>query len=262
MPLLMQICTRLRRRNKAKDWRVWLPTPACVIVAVRLSKALKDAHSKGPSNLYVHAARFYWRLHLRKWNTHSKCKCQGLVQTKVIITSHDFGPDYTPQKPKLQGSSPSEYTLYWNFFHRSGYVGNLRLPWKTEFALKFFTVLNIDLAFRIFEQLALALKNNVSWIHSIEYIHLSFRILSNLHLSWKTELLWNLLLYWNIFYYSGFFSNLYLPWKKSLPWNFLNRLWGCRPSTSYADHCIECQLSCWGSLDCRGLRPVRHGPHS
>ena len=35
-----------------------LPTPACVIVAVRLSKALKDAHSKGSSNLHVRAARF------------------------------------------------------------------------------------------------------------------------------------------------------------------------------------------------------------
>ena len=38
---------------------VWLPKPACVIAAVHLNKALKDAHSKEASNLHVHAARFY-----------------------------------------------------------------------------------------------------------------------------------------------------------------------------------------------------------
>jgi len=40
------------------DSMVWLPKPACVIAAVRLSKALKDAHSKETSNLHVRAARF------------------------------------------------------------------------------------------------------------------------------------------------------------------------------------------------------------
>jgi len=34
----------------------------------------------------------------------------------------------------------------------------LRLPLKTEFALKFFTVLNTLFTFKIFEQFALALK--------------------------------------------------------------------------------------------------------
>ena len=37
-------------------------------------------------------------------------------------------------------------------------LNNLRLPWKTEFALKFFTVLKYFLSFWIFEQLELALK--------------------------------------------------------------------------------------------------------
>ena len=40
------------------DRMVWLPKPACVIAAVRLSKALKVAHSKEPSNLHIRAARF------------------------------------------------------------------------------------------------------------------------------------------------------------------------------------------------------------
>ena len=42
--------TAMTQRNDLKvtapDRTVWLPKPACVIVAVRLRKALKDAHSK------------------------------------------------------------------------------------------------------------------------------------------------------------------------------------------------------------------------
>jgi len=43
------------------DRRVWLPAPACVIVAVRLTKALIDAHGalKGAKQLHVRAVRFY-----------------------------------------------------------------------------------------------------------------------------------------------------------------------------------------------------------
>ena len=118
---------------------------------------------------------------------------EDLVQIKVIITSHNFGPDFTLHYPKLHGSPPREFTLnilYWKFFHPSGFLSSLRFPWK-ELALQFFTVLNIFfniqdfwatlrlpwktecalnslywiyifLSFRIFEQLALALKNRVA----------------------------------------------------------------------------------------------------
>ena len=55
--------TSMTQRNVLKatvpDRIVWLPKPACVIAAVHLSKALKDAHSKEPNNLHVRAARFY-----------------------------------------------------------------------------------------------------------------------------------------------------------------------------------------------------------
>ena len=54
--------TSMAQRNVLKatvpDRRIWLPTPARVIVAVRLSNALKDAHSKGSNNPQVRAARF------------------------------------------------------------------------------------------------------------------------------------------------------------------------------------------------------------
>jgi len=67
-----------RLKATVPDRRVWLPTPACVIVAVRLSKALKDAHDalKGVKQSALRAVRFYKRLHLGKWNTRSKCMCQ------------------------------------------------------------------------------------------------------------------------------------------------------------------------------------------
>ena len=54
--------TSMTQRNVLKarvpDRMVWLRKPACVIAAVRLSKALKDAHLKEPSNQHVRAARF------------------------------------------------------------------------------------------------------------------------------------------------------------------------------------------------------------
>jgi len=50
----------------------------------------------------------------------------------------------------LEQGTPSVYTLntlYWTFFHSPGLLSNLRLPWKREFALKFFTVLNLLFTF-------------------------------------------------------------------------------------------------------------------
>jgi len=69
------------------------------------------------------------------------------------------------------------------FFTVSRFLSNLRLLWKTEFALKYFTVLSILCTFRIFEQLALALKSCPEIFHCIENFYHS-RFLSNLHLPW------------------------------------------------------------------------------
>ena len=44
-------------------------------------------------------------------------------------------------------------------FHHSGFLSNLCFPWKTEFGLKIFAVLNILFTFTIFEQLSFALIN-------------------------------------------------------------------------------------------------------
>jgi len=61
----------------------------------------------------------------------------------------------------------------------------LALALKTELTLKFFTVLNILYTFRILEQLALALKNRVCpefTALNIGLYFLSFRILNNFRL--------------------------------------------------------------------------------
>ena len=78
-------------------------------------------------------------------------------------------------------------SLYGIYFLHSGFLSNLRLPWKTECALSFFTVLNILFTFRIFEQLAFALKDRVALnsLYGIYFLHSGF--LSNLRLPWKTE---------------------------------------------------------------------------
>jgi len=75
--------------SDGSGWKGLTPAPACVIVAVCLSKALKDAHSKGGSNLYVRVARFYWRLHLGKWNTHSKRMCQYAYTYCIVFVYCD-----------------------------------------------------------------------------------------------------------------------------------------------------------------------------
>jgi len=131
-----------------------------------------------------------------------------------------------------------EFTVLKYFYH-SGFLSNLRLPWKqslpwihyieyTFFIIQDFwatcacpenrvcpesTVLNIYfLSFRIFEQLALALKTTScpDIFHCIE-IFLSFRIFEQLALALKTEFALNSLYWIYTFYHSGFLNNLRLP---------------------------------------------------
>ena len=91
-------------------------------------------------------------------------------------------------------------------FYQSGFLSNLCLPWKTEFALKFFTVLNILLTFRILRTLRLPWNtgcalNSLYW----KYIFYQSEVLSNLRLPWKTECALNSL-YWICFLTSRIFE--------------------------------------------------------
>ena len=56
------------------------------------------------------------------------------------------------------------YTVYWKLFHRSGFLSNMRLPWKTQFALKIFAVLNIFFSIQDFwPTLRLPKKTEFAW---------------------------------------------------------------------------------------------------
>jgi len=108
--------------------------------------------------------------------------------TTLVQVTHYTSPNYTNHPKWIY----TEYTVLKIFF-TSGFLSILRLPWKTEFSLKIFTVLNIVLTiqdfwatlrlpwktefalklftvfnilftFRIFEQPALAL-NSLYWIY-------------------------------------------------------------------------------------------------
>ena len=79
-------------------------------------------------------------------------------------------------------SLPWNVSLYWIYFLHSGFLRNLRLPWKTECALNFFTVLKYFLTLRIFEQHALALKTkfplNMFTVLNILFTFRSFKQLA------------------------------------------------------------------------------------
>jgi len=152
----------------------------------------------------------------------------------------------------LKNSVCPEFNVLNMYFLSFIILNNLRLPWKIEFALKFFAALKYFLSFRIFEKFPLALKTEFSMkIFTALNIVFIFRIFQQLVLALKTEcalnslywihrfyhsefwttcacpdkhnLPWNFSLHWNIFYLSGFLSNLSLPWKQSLTWNFQAR---------------------------------------
>ena len=98
----------------------------------------------------------------------------------------------------------------------------LALALKNAVDLKFFTLLNMNfLSFRIFEQLALRNRVFPEIFHCIEYV---FFIIQDFWATCacpeKQRCPGIFHLYWNNFNHSGFLSNLRLPWKQSLPSNF------------------------------------------
>jgi len=122
--------TSVAQRNVLKatvpDRMVRLPKPACVIAAVRMSKALKEAKQSArpccplPKLLLIKTIYHLNTLHLYPAKTNKDSKTnkervtdflyqavelstsacsiftenEGLVQIKVTIINHDVGPDY------------------------------------------------------------------------------------------------------------------------------------------------------------------------
>jgi len=242
------------------DRKVWLPKPACVIVAVRLSKALKDAHSKEPSNLHVLPAsktpanqNIYHlnTLHLYPAQTRKRTSYQILISScwTTEIRLFDFcrkrglGPDQSHYNQSRLGSRLQStlaqitritpkwiYTVHCieNFFTVHDFWATCACPKKNRVARKFFTVLN-KLFRSGFLTTCACPENRVcpEIFHCIEYIFYYSEILSNLRLRWKTECALNSLYWIYIFYYSRFLSNLRLPWKTECALKFFTALDMC-----------------------------------
>ena len=78
----------------------------------------------------------------------------------MVQITHYTSPNYTDHPKWIY----TEHNVLRIFLTIQDFWATLRLPWKTEFALKLFTVFNILFTLRIFEQLALAL-NSLYWIY-------------------------------------------------------------------------------------------------
>jgi len=234
---------------RVPDRMVWLPAPACVIAAVRLSKALKDATqrsqaictsvlsaSKTPVNKKIYHLN---ALHLYPAQTRKRTK-KELPNSYIKLLNYrypfDFyrkrglGPDHSHHNQSRRWSrlhtalaQITQIALKWIYtafkiFYSSRF---LRLPSKNRIALKIFTVLNILFTFRIFNNLRLPWKQSFPWNFSLYWniiYHSGF--LSNVALALKKDLPWNFSLYWIYFLHSHFLSILRLPWKAVLPWIF------------------------------------------
>jgi len=97
---------------------------------------------------------------------------EDLIHIKLIITSHDFSPDYPLHQPKLYESP--QVNIHWiysikNIFTVQDFWATLRLPSKIDFSLKIFTVLNCHS--RFLSNSALTLENRVcpENFHCIQY---------------------------------------------------------------------------------------------
>jgi len=117
--------------------------------------------------------------------------------------------------------SPQIFHCIEYIFYHSGFLSNFVLALKNRVALEFFAILNILFTFRNFEQLACASpeKQRVPWILSTDYIFLSFRIFEQLALSLKNGFALEFFTVLKYFHHSGFLSNLRLPWKTELSRN-------------------------------------------
>ena len=188
----------MAQRNVLKatvpDRMVWLPKPACVSAAARLSKALKDAHSKGDKQ--------------------SARPCCPLLKLLLIKISTVLTPCTSTQR-KLENEQRKSYRILisscWTTdillfdFYRKRELGPDQSHYKQS-----------RLWSRTQTTLAQITRITHKWIYTILKIFSSFTIFEQLALALRTELPWNFSLYWTcIFCYSGFLSNLRLPLKQS-----------------------------------------------
>jgi len=137
-----------------------------------------------------------------------------------FFTVHDFWATCAcPEKIEL----PWNFSLYWIYFLHLGFLTTCACP-ENSFPWKFLLYWIYFLLFRIFEQLALALKNRVCPeifpLYGTYFSHSEFW--ASCACAWKTELHWNFSSVLNMYFLSfRIFEQLVLALKKTqLPWKF------------------------------------------
>jgi len=168
---------------------------------------------------------------------------------------------------KTEGALNSQYWLY--IFYHSGFLSNLRLPWKTELPWYFHCIKH---AFFIIQEFwvtrAFPEKTELPRyfsLYGIYFLHSEF--LSNLRLPWKTEGSLNLLYRIYIFIIQEFWVTSAFPKKQSCPGIFhcieytlyIQEFWATRAWTEKQScpgifRCMEYTfyiLNFWATCACR-----------
>ena len=151
-----------------------------------------------------------------------------------FCTFHDYGRG-TPFLASPDGPS----LIFYHSDFRTTF-----LPWKTEFAPKFFTALKYFYLSGLLSNLCLPWKtecalNSLYWI----YIFYHSQFWTTCACFEKQSFPWNFSLHWNIFYLLGFLRNLCLPRKQSLSWNFTTYLIYFLHSRSLSNFCLPWKQS-------------------
>ena len=122
--------------------------------------------------------------------------------------------------------------MYWNIVCLSGFLSNLHLPWKTECALNWLYWIYIYYH-SVFWPTCFCPEKQFACLTFFTVLNVlfTFRILSNLCLSWKTECALNSLHWIHIFMIQNF-EQLAPDLKTEFALNFSNR--GAAAPASYA----------------------------
>jgi len=160
---------------------------------MRLSKALKDAHSKGPSNPHVRAARF--------WNSCSSKK--SIILTPCTSTQRKLENEQRKSYRILTSSCWNTDIRLFDFYRKRG-LGPDESHYNQSRRRS-----------RLQTTLAQITRINPKWIYNeycIEnFFHRSI-FLSNFLFPWNISLHWIYFLHW--------FFNMRWPWKQSLSWKY------------------------------------------
>ena len=137
----------------------------------------------------------------------------------------------------LKTEMPWNFSWYRTYFLHSGYLSNLRLPWKQRCPGIFHGIEHTFYIQDIWATCACPEKQNVPWIHCIEYIFSILKNFEQLALALKNRV-WSEFTVLNTYFLSfRILNNLRLPWKREFALNFSSRGGQNLPPPHLVRHC-------------------------